>query len=102
MSKKLQHVVAIKFRAEAAPEQITKVEAAFRDLKEKIPGIAALEAGTNNSPEGKNKGFTHCFILTFNSEKDRDAYLPHPDHKAFGVLLRTVMEDVLVLDFWTD
>lgn len=102
MNKKLQHVVAIKFKADASPEQIKKVEAAFRELKTKIPGIAALESGVNNSPEGKNKGFTHCFILTFLSEKDRDVYLPHPDHKAFGTLLRTIMDDVFVLDFWTE
>jgi len=40
--------------------------------------------------------------LTFNSESDRDIYLPHPDHKAFGKILSPVLEDVLVLDYWTN
>jgi hypothetical protein len=46
-------------------------------------------------------GHTHCFILTFNSEADRDSYLPHPDHKAFGELLGPCLEQVTVVDYWT-
>jgi hypothetical protein len=97
---KLRHVVALKFKEGTTPEQIKKVEEAFKALKKKIPQIAALEWGTNNSPEKHDKGFTHCFILTFNSEADRQAYLPHPDHKAFGSVLGPVMADVFVLDYW--
>jgi hypothetical protein len=96
----LRHVVALKFKEGTAAEEIKKVEDAFRDLKKKIPQIAALEWGTNNSPEKHAKGFTHCFVLTFKSEKDRDVYLPHPDHKAFGKILGPVMADVFVIDYW--
>lgn len=97
---KLRHVVAFKFKESATPEQIKDVEKAFRALKEKIPQIVALEWGTNCSPEKHAKGFTHCFVLTFNSAADRDAYLPHPAHKAFGKSLGPVIADVFVVDFW--
>lgn len=97
---KLRHVVAFKFKETATPEQIKEVEDAFRALKKKIPQIAEFEWGLNNSPEGLNKGFTHCFILTFNSEKDREIYLPHPDHKAFVKLLGPILADVFVIDYW--
>ena len=76
------------------------MEVAFRELKTKIPGITSLEWGTNVSPEKHDKGFTHCFILTFASDKDRDAYLVHEDHKAFGRVLGPVLGDVFVIDFW--
>ena len=56
--------------------------------------------GINNSPENKNKGCTHGFILTFHTEKDRDAYLVHPQHKEFGKLVGPLLDDVFVLDFW--
>jgi hypothetical protein len=98
--KALYHVVSIKFKEGAAQEQIKAVEEAFAGLKGKIPGITSLHYGTNVSPENKNKGFTHCFILTFASEKDRDTYLVHPDHKAFGKVLGPVVGDVMVIDFW--
>jgi hypothetical protein len=97
---KLFHVVSLKFKPSATREQIKAVEDAFVALKEKIPGIASLDWGTNVSPEKHDKGFTHCFVLTFASEKDRDAYLVNDDHKAFGQVLRPVMEDVFVIDFW--
>ena len=101
-SGKLNHVVALKFKPTATKEQIQEVEIAFRDLKKKAKEIHSLEWGTNVSPEKHDKGFTHCFILSFKNEKNRDAYLVHPAHKAFGKLLGPVMEDVFVIDFWTE
>jgi hypothetical protein len=98
---KLYHVVSIKFKSTATPDQIKAVQEAFVALKDKIPGIESLNWGTDVSPEHRNKGFTHCFVLTFASEKDRDAYLEHPEHKAFGKVLGPVMDDVMVIDFWS-
>ncbi|SRR6266540_5071756 len=99
---KLRHVVAFKFKDGTTREQIKKVEDAFRDLKRKIKEIKAYEWGTNISPENRNKGCTHGFILTFNSEKDRDVYLEHPDHKAFAGIAGPVLGDVFVIDFWAE
>ena len=97
---KLRHVVAFKFKDTASAEDIKKVETAFRDLKKSIKEIVSYEWGTNNSPEKHNKGTTHGFILTFNSEKDRDAYLVHPEHEKFGKLVGPLLADVFVIDFF--
>ena len=99
-SKKLLHVVSFKFKPEAGKGQIDDVVAAFRELKKKIPVIQEFSWGTNVSPEKHDKGFTHGFILSFKSEKDRDAYLVHPDHKAFGKALGPILADVFVIDYW--
>ncbi|MCI0535763.1 MAG: Dabb family protein [Verrucomicrobiales bacterium] len=99
-SSKLRHVVSFKFKDGTTKQQIKEVEDAFRSLKKSIPEIAEFEWGTNNSPEGRNKGCTHGFILTFKSEKDRDTYLPHPAHKEFGKLVGPLLDDVFVIDFW--
>lgn len=100
--KKLKHVVAFKFKPSITPQQIADMEKEFLALKTKIPGIVSIEHGVNNSPEGKNHGFTNCYILTFNNEKDRDGYLPHDAHKAFGKIVGPMVDDVLVIDFWTE
>lgn len=99
--RQLRHVVLFKFKESATAADIKKVEEAFSALPGKIPQIQDYEWGTNNSPEGLDKGFTHCFFLTFDSEEDRAVYLPHPDHKAFGAILGPYLEDVLVVDYWT-
>ena len=93
------HVVSVKLKDTATPEQIKAVEEAFAGLKSKIAEVQTLHWGTNVSPEKHDKGFTHCFVLTFASEKDRNAYLVHPEHAAFGKILGPVMADVMVLDF---
>ena len=53
-------------------------------LPSKVHQIIEFEWGTNISPENLDQGFTHCFLVTFNNAKDRDAYLPHPGTKPSG------------------
>lgn len=98
--KNLRHVVLFKFKDASSAEDIKKVETAFGTLPSKISQIKGYEWGTNNSPENHNEGFTHSFVLTFTSEADRDAYLIHPEHKAFGKVLGPHLDKVLVIDFW--
>jgi len=100
--KVLRHVVLFKFKDTSTPEDIQKVESAFKALPSKIREIKSLEWGINNSPENINQGFTHCFFVTFTNEKDRAVYLPHPDHKAFGKVLGPHLDKVLVVDYWTE
>jgi len=95
----IRHIVCFKFKEDADPSKIKKVEREFAALKSKIPGIRSLEWGINNSPEGLNKGFTHCFIVTFDNEEARTNYLPHPDHQAFVSILKPILDDVFVIDF---
>ena len=97
----VRHMVVFKFKPDATPAQIQQVTDALRALKDRIPGIVSFEHGVNNSPEKKNLGFTHAFLITFQDAAARDAYLPHPEHRKFGALLGSlnVMEDVFVVDY---
>jgi hypothetical protein len=99
--KSLRHVVLFKFKDTAQPADIKKVEDAFAGLSKKVDLIKQFEWGTNNSPENLNQGLTHCFLVTFKSEKDRDAYLVHPDHKAFVEILLPHLDKATVVDYWT-
>ncbi len=96
----LRHVVLFKFKDNATEKDIQQVENAFKELPTKITTIRNFEWGTNNSPEGLNGGLTHCFFLTFTSEKDRDDYLVHPAHKEFGSVLKPFLEKATVVDYW--
>ena len=100
VKRPLQHVVFFKFKDDAADDRVANVEQAFAALPGKIDAIKAFEWGTNNSPEKHDDGFTHCFLVTFDSEDGRQEYLPHHDHKAFVEILKPVLDKVRVLDFW--
>jgi hypothetical protein len=95
----IRHVVHFKFKADATKEQIAKVVEEFAALKTKIAVVDSLEWGTDVSPEGLSKGFTHCWIVSFKTAADRDAYLVHPDHKAFVAILKPILDEALVVDF---
>lgn len=99
--QQVRHVVVFKYKPEATEAQIREVTDAFRALQDKIPGIVDFETGVNNSPENLNQGFTHVYLLTFEDAAARDAYLPHPEHKAFGELLRGsgIFDGVFVVDY---
>ncbi len=100
----VRHIVVFKYKPGASPEQIQQVTQAFGALQNQIPGILAFEHGVNNSPEGLNQGFTHVYVLTFTNTEARDAYLPHPAHKAFGELLGRldILDGVFVVDYTPD
>lgn len=97
----LRHVVLFRFKDTTTPEQIGQIEAAFAALPAKIDEIYDFEWGTDVSVENLAQGFSHCFLVTFQTEHDRDTYLPHPAHQEFGALIRPHLEKVLVIDYWS-
>lgn len=98
--KLLRHAVLFKFKDTSSAADVKKVEDAFRALPAQIKQIKSFEWGMNNSPENLNQGFTHCFFVSFASEKDREVYLPHPAHLAFVEVLKPHLDKVLVIDYW--
>ena len=101
-NKVLRHAVFFSFKDDSSEADVQSVVDAFRDLPNKIDSIIDFQYGINNSPEPLDDGFTHAFVLTFADEAGRAAYLPHPDHAAFGGVLRPHMKDVFVIDYWGD
>jgi hypothetical protein len=99
--KLLRHVVIFKYKDSSSAADIDKVSAAFAKLKSQISVVKSFEWGVNKSPEHFDQGFTHCYVLTFASEKDRDeVYQVHPAHKAFQEVLKPHMDKVFVVDYW--
>jgi hypothetical protein len=95
----VRHVVHLKFKKEATQAQIDNLCKEFAALPSKIKEIDGFEWGTNSSPEGLDKGFKHCWVISFKSATDRDVYLKHAAHEAFVAIVKPIVEDVLVVDF---
>jgi len=100
--KLLRHVVMFKFKNGTTDADIQQIVAAFRQLPKKIHTIKSFEWGVNNSPEKLNDSLTHCFFVTFTSEKDRNDYLVNPAHVAFVAVLKPHLDRPLVLDYWAE
>ena len=98
--KLLRHLVLLRFKAQTSAQGVAGIERAFVALRDQIDGVRDLEWGTDVSPEGLAKGYTHAFLLTFDDATARDAYLPHPTHQAFVAQLKPLLDDVLVIDYF--
>ena len=102
MSQVLQHVVMFQFTDATTDADVEKISSAFANLENEIDEVIAFEGGADVSIEGLQNGFTHCFCVTLTGEEGREAYLPHPAHKAFGELVTPHVEKVIVLDYWAN
>ena len=98
MNTRIKHIAFFKFKADRTAADIAGVFRIIEDLPRRIPGILGLTWGPNVSPEGLDQGYTHSFVMTFESAVARDAYLPHPVHQAAVKQVVPQLESVIVCD----
>jgi hypothetical protein len=99
--RQLKHALFLKFKEDATDEQVRSVEEAVAKLPSQIDTIKSFEWGKNNSPEKHDDGFTHCFMLTFDSLDGLQEYAAEPVHQEVVELIKPVAEKARVFDFWT-
>lgn len=97
----VRHYGVFKFKPGVTDAQIAECFLAMKSMVGKIPGLQTMEHGPYQSEEGLNEGFTHGFIMTFDSVEARDAYLPHPIHESVKDVVVPRLEKVIVFDFVT-
>lgn len=92
------HSVLLNFKPETTPEEMETAFEHIRALQQKIPGITNVIAGANLNVSEKNHGFTHGFILIFDTLEHFQAYAPHPDHQPVSQELRRTCQSILDFD----
>ena len=95
----IRHILLIKFKSTAKTNDINMLKASFESMPSKVKGVHSVEWGINDSPEGKNKGYTHAVVMNFVDDAGRDNYLPHPEHDELKKLFRPILEDLVVFDY---
>jgi hypothetical protein len=92
-------MVLFKFKPEVTPKKITEIFSQLAQLQQLIPGITYFAGGPYSSSEGLSQGYTHGFLMTFESVDARDTYLPHPEHEVVKAVLLQCIDSVLAFDF---
>jgi hypothetical protein len=95
----VEHIVLLKFKPQVSPEVIAELFRQLEELRELVPGINSFKAGPYASEEAMNKGFSHGFVMQFESPRARDDYLPHPEHERVKAAIVPHLEDVIAFDF---
>lgn len=95
----IRHIILIKFKAIAKTAEINELKTSFESIPQKVAGVDSVEWGLNDSPEEKNKGYTHVVLMNFVNNVARDNYLPHPEHVELKKIFRPILEDLIVFDY---
>jgi len=95
----VKHYGCFQFKDGTTEETIAKCFEAMNGMVGKIPGLLDFNYGPYDSAEGLNDGYTHGFIMTFDSPQSRDDYLPHPDHLSVVDIVVPNLERFVVFDF---
>jgi hypothetical protein len=95
----VKHFGMFQFKPEVTQEGIDTCFHELVGMVGKIPGLIDVHHGPYDSAEGLNDGFTHGFIMTFESPEARDAYVPHPEHERVKGIVVSCLARVIVFDF---
>ena len=95
----IQHIVLLKLKPEVTAEKTTELFRLLAELQQLISGMTYFAGGPYSSPEGLNQGYTHGFVMTFDSVDARNAYLPHPEHERVKAVLLSCIDSAIAFDF---
>ena len=95
----IKHIVLLKFKDGVTDDQIDRIFQELAALQDLIPGMTDYIAGPYSSDEGLNQGYTHGFIMTFETPEARDTYLPHPEHERVKAQAIPHLDQVVAFDF---
>lgn len=89
----IRHCVFIRYQTSTPQAVKAEINAEIAALQGRLPGLLAVHAGTNVSPEtGMDKGFSEGFIVDFADAAARDLYLEDPEHRQTGAKIVTHAE----------
>lgn len=91
------HTVLLDLKPETTAEEINVALEHVRALQQKIPGITGVSAGANLN-SGNNQGYTHGFLLIFDTAEHFQAYAPHPDHQPVSQELQQICQRIIDFD----
>jgi hypothetical protein len=98
----IRHIVLVKVRPEVAEAEIAAIFADLAAIKERLPGVLAIQSGRSESPEKIERGYLHGFTVDFTDWAALAAYQDHPDHRRVGAALVAAavggIDGILVFD----
>ncbi len=93
----VKHIVMWTLKNENKDENAKKMKTDLEALKNKIDFLRFIQVGINfNSTDS---AYDVVLVTEFDSRADLEAYQVHPEHKAVGVFVRSVVEKRAVVDY---
>lgn len=98
----IRHVVLVKVAPGVAEAEITAIFDGLAALTATLRGARGFAGGRSDSPERMERGYTHGFVVDFDSRADLTAYADHPAHRDLGARIVAIaaggLDGIIVLD----
>ena len=92
----LKHVVLAKFKPAVTASDVARLKESLAALPGIIPEIEGYDFGQDTRPE---RTFDFALVSTFADAEALKRYIAQPDHAACGKFIRTLCENLQIVDF---
>lgn len=90
------HIAIFKWKPGTSQENIDAALKEVEALQNKIPGIAEISTGKNESQY--SEGYTHVVLVRGENKEAIEAYRNHPDHKKVAGRIEAMEEQGIGID----
>ncbi len=98
-AKVLRHVVFFDFNDQATDSVLKNLGNELTGLQKTVDSVRDIEWGANIN-NTKDTEYTHCLLVTFNSEEGLNKYSDHPDHLAIVEKHKKYLQKMAEIDYW--
>lgn len=98
-AKVLRHVVFFDFNSQATDSMLKNLGNELTGLQKTVDSIRDIEWGANINNTEKTE-YTHCLLVTFNSEEELKEYSDHPNHLSIVKEHKKYLQKMAEIDYW--
>ena len=91
------HIALFRWKENVTKEEIDKMMADIKNLKDQIDEVVDLNCGKNFSKW--NEGYTHAVVVTTKTREDLDIYRNHPSHIPVAKRVEELEDKSIGIDF---
>lgn len=93
------HIALYKWKSGATKDKIDDALSQISALQNKIDGIVEISCAKNESKF--SEGYSHVILVRGQDAKALEEYRSHPDHKRAAILIESIEEKGIGVDFST-
>jgi len=83
----IKHIVLIKALSSFREEDLALIFNDLASLKKRLTGMRSASFGRSESPEGRERGYTHGLVIEFDDMAALNDYAQDAEHQAIGIRL---------------
>lgn len=93
-SKKIRHLVLLKFKEGTTPDQIARIDTLVWKLTKEIKVVHDVEWGKSLQQTNETQAYDYCLSIIFKSKTDMLLYDEHPFHQKLEAALLPLVSKI--------